>query len=479
LISGVKSRSVEAFNAFNRVNLGNPGTAVTSPASFGRITGPLNSAYGTGTARQIQFHVQGELLGRLKPASYGASQTQRRGPGFQPVLIFMRRIIGLLLVLVAGCALSTALGCRRERPADDENGKKPPPAPSRLSTALEIEAEYATASLSNDPDDPAIWVHPVDPSRSVIIGTMKVAAPAGAIVVFGMDGQIRQVISGIDRPNNVDVEYGFRLGDRVIDIAVATERLKRQLRVFRIDPADGRLVDLGGVPILDGQQDDAGAPMGLGLYRRERDAAIFAIVAPKTGPREGYLWQYRLSDAGGGRVGAAFVRRFGKFSATTVREENEIEAVAVDDALGYVYYADEGDGIHKWHADPDHPEAGRELAHFGRNGFRGDREGIAIYALPDGTGYLVCTDQLDDDSEYRLYPREGTAGNPHDHSREIAVLRGGADSTDGIEISSRPLGPGLPNGVLIAMNSAAQNFLVFRWQDVAAAADPHLRMNGR
>ena len=37
---------------------------------------------------------------------------------------------------------------------------------------------------------------------------MKVAAPAGAIVAFGLDGQIRQVISGIDRPNNIDVEYG-------------------------------------------------------------------------------------------------------------------------------------------------------------------------------------------------------------------------------------------------------------------------------
>jgi hypothetical protein len=46
---------LEAFNAFNRVNLGAPGTTVTSPASFGRITGPLNRGYGTGTARQIQF----------------------------------------------------------------------------------------------------------------------------------------------------------------------------------------------------------------------------------------------------------------------------------------------------------------------------------------------------------------------------------------------------------------------------------------
>jgi 3-phytase len=160
-----------------------------------------------------------------------------------------------------------------------------------------------------------------------------------------------------------------------------------------------------------------------------------------------------------------------------VRDENEIEAVAVDDQLEFVYYADEADGIHKWHADPEHKDAGRELAHFGRTGFRGDREGIAIYAFPDGTGYIVCTDQLDKDSEYHVYPREGTAANAHDHSREIAVIRGGADATDGLEISSRALGPGLPHGVMIAMNSAPKNFLLFRWQDVAGAVSPTLRLN--
>ena len=341
-----------------------------------------------------------------------------------------------------------------------------------------IKAAYATAQVPDDPDDPAIWVHPTDPSRSLIVGTVKVAAPTGAVVVFGLDGHIRQVIAGIDRPNNVDVEYGFRLGSEEVDLVVATERLKRQLRVFRVDAAEGRLIDLGGIPILDGQPGEAGAPMGIALYRRPGDGAIFAIVAPKTGPRTDYLWQYRLTDAGDGRVGARFVRRFGNFSATSVREENEIEAVAVDDALGFVYYADEADGIHKWHADPDHPEAGRELAVFGRSGFRGDREGIAVYALPDGTGYIVCTDQLERNSEYHVYSREGVPGNPHDHSRELGVLQGGADSTDGLEISSRPLGQALPHGVLIAMNSAPRNFLVFRWQDVAMAAKPPLKING-
>ena len=368
----------------------------------------------------------------------------------------MTRITILTWTIVA----AVALGCRQTMPA---------PAPR--AGVVDLTAAFATAPVPQDPDDPAIWVHPSDPARSLIIGTIKVAAPDGGIAVFGIDGQIRQTIGGLDRPNNVDVEYGFSLAAKDVDLVVATERYKRQLRVFRVDADAGQLVDLGGVPILDGEPDEAGAPMGIALYHRERDDATFAIVAPKEGPREGYLWQYRLLDAGG-RVAAKFVRRFGKFSATALRAENEIEAVAVDDALGFVYYADEADGVHKWHADPDHPDAGRELAHFARHGFRGDREGIAIYALPDGTGYIVCTDQLEGNSEYHVYRREGEPGNPHDHSRELAVLRGRADSTDGLEISSRPLGAALPHGVMVAMNSAPRNFLVFRWQDVAAALAP-------
>src|SRR5918994_7895606 len=169
-------------------------------------------------------------------------------------------MVRALATLALTCALvfPGLPGCRGSRAAPDEDSTHPPPAPSPLSKATEIEAEYGTAPLANDPDDPAIWVHPTDPSRSLILGTMKVASPAGAVVAFGMDGQIRQLISGIDRPNNIDVEYGFRLGGRTIDIAVATERLKRQLRVFRIDPADGRLSDLGGVPILEDQQGESG-----------------------------------------------------------------------------------------------------------------------------------------------------------------------------------------------------------------------------
>ena len=338
----------------------------------------------------------------------------------------------------------------------------------------DVAAAVATEQVAEDPDDPAIWIHPTAPEQSLILGTNKVEAPGGALLVFGLDGKIRQTIGNLDRPNNVDVEYGLPLGGEAVDIAVLTERIQQRLRVYRIEPDGGRLTEISsenGLKVFEGASGEEAAPMGIALYRRPRDRAIFAIVGRKSGPAEGYLWQYRLEDDGAGKVKATKVREFGGYSG-----KNEIEAIAVDDALGYVYYSDEGYGIRKWAADPDDPNAGQELAHFGAEGFEDDHEGIAIYARDDGTGYVICTDQLDDNSEYQFYAREGKAGNPHDHSELIKIVRGGADSTDGIEATSSALGPQFPHGLMVAMNSGGKNFLVFRWEDVASAGTPQLRI---
>jgi 3-phytase len=363
------------------------------------------------------------------------------------------RRCGGVLVLVALTG-----GCTR--PAADAGKGEPP-------EGIAITAALATDAVTDDPDDPAVWVNAADPAESLILGTNKVRAPNGALVVFGLDGRTRQTVANLDRPNNVDVEYGLALGGVPTDIAVVTERLQHRLRIYSISAAGlAEVSSGGGIPVFEGESGDASEPMGIALYKRPHDGAVFAIVGRKNGPREVYLWQYRL-EGGSGKVTGTKVREFGAFSGT-----GEIEAIAVDDALGYVYYADEGNGIHKWHADPDHPDAGRELAHFGRDGFRFDREGIAIYAKPDGTGYILCTDQTAGDSRYLIFRREGAPGNPHDHGELVQVIRGGADSTDGIEVSSASLGPRFPEGLLVAMNSKDRNFLVYSWRDIAASL-PH------
>jgi 3-phytase len=334
----------------------------------------------------------------------------------------------------------------------------------------DIVSVRATESVSHDPDDPAIWINRRNPKQSLIVGTNKVkASQGGALSVFGLDGKIRQTIPNLDRPNNVDIEYGLKIGGKSTDIAVVTERLTSRLRIYRIPNDGGKLTELspGGLPVFAGQTGEQAAPMGIGLYKRPGDGAIFAIVGRKTGPRQRYLWQYRLQDNGSGGVKATKVREFGAFSGS-----GEIEAIAVDDALGYVYYADEGLGIRKYAADPAAPNANKELALFGTTDFEGDREGIALYTRADGTGYIVCTDQVKGNSRYFRFKREGETGNPHDHRRNLGGVRGGSDETDGIEIVSIPLGPDFPTGLFVTMNSGPKNFLMFRAGDIVPKSRP-------
>lgn len=333
-----------------------------------------------------------------------------------------------------------------------------------IASTAAVKPTGRTAQVPHDPDDPAIWVHPSDASKSLVLGTDKIET-RGGLYVFAMDGTLRQAITPLDRPNNVDVEYGFGRNARAIDIAALTERQQHRLRVFEISD-NGVLTDIApkGLRVLEGQKGDASEPMGVALYKRPRDGAVFAIVAPKSGALTNYLWQYRLDRDRAGTVGATLVRRFGAFSG-----RGEIEAVAVDDSLGYVYYSDERYAIRKYHADPDHPDAARELAVFGTTGYGGDREGLAIYSAAEGTGWIVSSDQSGN-ARVLLYRREGRPGKPHDHS-EVQTVTTESDETDGLDVVSRPL-PGYPRGMLVMMNSGARNFLIYDWRSIIPSGAP-------
>jgi 3-phytase len=351
-----------------------------------------------------------------------------------------------------------------------------------------IQPIRGTDTVSSDPDDPAIWLHASDPAKSLIIATDKIEV-TGGLYVFGLDGKLRQRIAPLDRPNNVDVEYGVALGDRRVDVAVVTERKQHRLRIFEIPADGGALIDLApaGLPVLEGQTGEEAEPMGIALYKRPRDGAVFAIVAPKTGGTTDYLWQYRIEGSTGstgstgftgstGSVTAAVVRRFGAFSRVGAEpgDIGEIEAVTVDDALGYVYYSDERAGIRKYAADPDAADPSRELALFGTTGYQGDREGLAIYTNADGTGFIVSSDQIEGGTRVHLYRREGASGRPHDHDEAVRVVATMSDETDGLDVTSRAL-PDFPAGLLVMMNSGARNFLLYRWEDLV----PTVRTEGQ
>jgi len=303
-----------------------------------------------------------------------------------------------------------------------------------------IAPSVVTEQVNFDSDDPAIWIHPTDPSASLIIGTDK--DTNGALFVFDLNGKIihEKTVMGLRRPNNVDVAYGFSLWGTSVDIAVTTERYENRLRVFIVP--DMEAIDGGGIEVF--KADSARAPMGIALYKRPSDGTHFAIVSRKSGSTEGYLWQYRLKDDGTGKIIGDKVREFGRWSGI-----KEIEAIAVDDRLGYVYYSDENAGIRKYHADPDHPHAEKELAFFGTEGFIDDREGISIYDVSDSTGYILVSDQQA--NRFHIFPREGSPGNPHDHPLIKTVLLS-TNESDGSDVTSLTLDPRFSGGLFVAMS---------------------------
>lgn len=318
-----------------------------------------------------------------------------------------------------------------------------------------VRPTLVTQPVAGDSDDPAIWIHPTDPAKSLILGTDK----GGGLYTFDLSGKILadKTKTGLARPNNVDIEQGVVLDGQRLDVAIVTERDGGRVRMYRLPEVAE--IDGGGIDVFAGDPPELRTPMGVGLYHRPSDGALFAIVSRKTGPAEGYLWQYRITGNGNGGVRFEKVRQFGAFSGG----EGEIEAIAVDDEAGYVYYSDEWGGVRKYAADPDATDANEQLAVLGATGFKEDREGISIYKTGPRTGYILVSDQQA--NLFRVYPREGTSNGPHDQP-EIAVIPVSTLESDGSEVTSIPLGPQFPKGLFVAM-SEGKVFQLYRWEDLA------------
>jgi len=317
---------------------------------------------------------------------------------------------------------------------------------TRNNNTSQLTPAVVTEQVKYDTDDPAIWINPADAAQSLVIGTDKDSD--GGLYVFNLDGKIVNKILGLKRPNNVDIAYGIKLNGKSTDIAVTTERETGMIRIFSMP--DLRPLDNGGIKVFDGDPDHL--PMGIALYTRPADSAIFAIVGRKTGPSGAYLWAYRLSDDGKGNASVSLVNKFGKYSG-----KKEIESIAVDNELGIIYYSDEQYGIHKYEADPE--KGNKELALFGQSDFKEDIEGISIYKHSDGTGYMLVSDQQA--NAFVVYTREA-AGKQNKRITSIPVA---AIESDGSDVTNIALNARFPKGAFIAMSNG-KVFHFYDWQQI-------------
>ncbi|KUJ52610.1 phytase [Chryseobacterium sp. JAH] len=304
-----------------------------------------------------------------------------------------------------------------------------------------LKPDVVTEKVMFDTDDPAIWINPVDASKSIIVGTDK--QTGGGLYAFDLEGKIINKVAGLGRPNNVDIGYGLSLNGKSFDFAVVTERDTEKVKIYSVPD----LKEIGEFSVFDGEE--LRSPMGISLYKNPESNEIYVIVGRKTGPSGQYLWQYKLSDDQG-KIKAEVVRKFGKFSGL-----KEIESIAVDAELGFIYYSDEQFGVHVYYADP--LKGDEEILLFGQDEFKSDIEGISIYPTEPGKGYILISNQQAD--TFNVYLRENPAKG------KIAEIPFSTSESDGSEVTAIPLGDRFPKGVFVAMSNG-KVFHYYDWRKI-------------
>ncbi len=315
-----------------------------------------------------------------------------------------------------------------------------------ISPSLTLQAAGAA-----DQDDMTFWLHPTDLSRSTIITSDK---SANKLFVYDLAGKTLQVIAA-EQPGNVDTRYGFRLGGELVDVVAFNERKTNKIRVYKVNPLTRQLEQ------IDDGRIDSGPNYGFTLYKSPGTGRFYAFTSPHSGWWQRLFGalrvkQFELVDAGGGRVTALGPLRELRLGST-------VEGMVADDEERKLYVAEESVGVWKFDAEPTGAASGTQIAAVAENGLTADVEGLALYHMPNGHGYLIASSQ--GNSTFAVYERK----SPHRFLGAFAI--DGVAHTDGIEVVNLPLNAGLSQGVFASHNGRASPHPVqiVKWDDIARA----------
>jgi 3-phytase len=366
------------------------------------------------------------------------------------------RSSGIVLMAASFMVLTS---CGTDADAVDRSGSEASAA-SDGGAVAEAVPEVVAATVETEPvphdgdaaDDPAVWVHPRDPSLSAVVATDK----QGGLLVYDLAGRELQYLP-VGEVNNVDVRSGsgpesFVLGGRPISLVVAGNRSSNTLVIYEMDQGTRQLRDVTAGPIEPNFE-----VYGSCVYRSAATGSFYAFVNSKNGDVE----QWQLSDDGSGKVKGDLVRSFGVGSQT--------EGCVADDGLGHLYLGEETEGIWKFSAEPDGGDSGTLIAAVSPSGpLVGQVEGLSIAYGPNGTGHLFASSQ--GNSSYAVFTREGSNA----YVGSFSIGSGGGidrtDDTDGIDVSTANLGPAFPRGLFVAQDGknddGAQNFKLVPYERV-------------
>jgi 3-phytase len=351
----------------------------------------------------------------------------------------------LILIALPGLALFTN-SCNR--PA--EGSRKAGEHINNLVTAS-IETEPTPQGINDDSaDDPAIWIHPSNPDKSVIIGTDK----KGGLATYDLTGKQLNYYQTGDM-NNCDLRTGFPLNGDTIDILAVSNRTMQSVSLFKISE-NGVLDSIHSRIIKSAMTDEV---YGLCMYRSKKTGLFYVFVNGKSGEVE----QYELF-AVDNKIDAKLVR--------SLKLGTQTEGMVADDETGTVYVGEEVAGIWKFDAEPDGSTEGKLIPKSSEENLniKYDVEGLAIYPTDSVNGYLVASSQ--GNFSYAIFERQGE----NKYLGSFRITDGdfdGVEETDGLDITTVAL-PGFPEGMLVVQDGfnydgrkkKSQNYKYISWDEV-------------
>jgi myo-inositol-hexaphosphate 3-phosphohydrolase len=285
-------------------------------------------------------------------------------------------------------------------------------------------------------DDPAVWVHPTEPSRSLVIGNDK----GGGLETYDLDGTLVQRLAfGTQFWGNVDVRQDVVVNGIDHDLVGVVQQ---GVRFYNVDP-DTRLLS----PVTEG-----GAPIGVNgegfcLYRSPVSQKVYGISITIAG----IVNEFELTDTDAdGLLESRTVRTFAVGS--------ESEGCVADDDTGALYISEENVALWRYSAEPGGGTARTAVDVLTSAGGHliNDIEGVTLVHQPDGTGYLIVSAQGGSDpstSYFAVYRREG--GN--DFVKTVRIVDGvtsdDCDHTDGVTALAEDLGPAFPQGMFVCQDN--------------------------
>jgi 3-phytase len=315
------------------------------------------------------------------------------------------------------------------------------PVPPTVAAAGET-----TPTVEDGANGVAIWVHPDDGARSLVLG----AGGTGGLEVYGLDGTLRQRIADIEA-SHVTLRYGFQIGDRSVPLVIAYDPMRSRLVGFTIGD-DGNLSRLPGTTIA--ADDDL---TGLCSY---------------TSPLSGRVYALGITD-GGQMLQWELYARAGALEARLVRSValgKGAEYCAVNDARGTMYYGDEAFGVLSLPAEPETDPA-RTIVDLAapRGGIAGEVKGLALAQGADGRALLIVADVSAE--RFSVYDLDG---RPQGRFQVGAGATADAvGESEGLALATAALGESFPEGVLAIADQDNEgghsNFKLVGWQEVRGA----------